>query len=338
MIYRIVGIFAAVLLTAVSAARAADTPLIFGLPGIPPVFLAVQEYVAAEQGFFKKYGVDVQLRPFDTGAASARAVASGDIDFTVSPTPIIINMVANANVPVVGIYGLENPDWLIASADPAIKTCKDLAGKDIGVDTPGGARSVALRQITAPCGLKIEEMQQVALGSNTSAAMIAGQIKVGVLHIDDLAAIDANMGKPLATGKPLTVVTTLKEVKPISHYNLFAVRADKLAQNRDRYVRVVAALIDAEAFMRDPKNADRVAEIAKVTGRSPAEAKESLKKYLAIEFWPNGTDGLTEKNIDVEIRTQVAVGGIQQGKEAPAVAKLIDRSVWTDALALTKKK
>jgi NitT/TauT family transport system substrate-binding protein len=331
MISRIAGIVAAIL-ALTSAARTADAPLVFGLPGIPPVFLAVQEYVAAEQGFFKKYGVEVQLRPFDTGAASARAVASGDIDFTVSPTPIIVNMVANANVPVVGIYGLENPDWLIASADPAIKTCKDLAGKAIGVDTPGGARSVALRQITAPCGLKMEEMEQVALGSNTSAAMIAGQIKIGVLHVDDLSAIEGNMGKLL------TVVTTLKEVKPVSHYNLFAVRADKLAQNRDRYVRVVAALIDAEAFMRDPKNADRVAQIAAPTGRTAAEAKDSLKKYLAIEFWPNGTDGLGEKNIDVEVRTQMAVGGIQQGKEAPTYAKLIDRSVWKDALELTKKK
>jgi NitT/TauT family transport system substrate-binding protein len=329
---RIAGILAAAIGLAIPAVRAADAPLVFGLPGIPPVFLAVQEYVAAEQGLFKKYGVEVQLRPFDTGAAAARAVASGDIDFTVSPSPVVINMVGNANVPVVGIYGLENPDWLIASSDPSIKSCKELSGKAIGVDTPGGARSVALRQITAPCGLKMEEMEQVALGSNTSAAMIAGQIKVGVLHIDDLAAIEANMGKPL------TVVTTLKEVKPVSHYNLFAVRADKLAQNRDRYVRVVAALIDAEAFMRDPKNADRVAQIAGVTGRTPPEAKDSLKKYLAIEFWPNGTDGLTEKNVDVEIKTQVAVGGIQQGKEAPTYAKLVDRSVWKDALELTKKK
>jgi NitT/TauT family transport system substrate-binding protein len=328
---RIAGILAAVLaLTA--TARAADAPIVFGLPGIPPVFLAVQEYVAQEQGLFKKYGVEVQLRPFDTGAAAARAVATGDIDFTVSPTPIIINMVANANVPVVGIYGLENPDWLIASSDPAIKTCKDLSGKAIGVDAPGGARSIALRQITTPCGLKVEEMEQVALGSNTSAAMIAGQIKIGVLHIDDLSAIEAN------TGKKLSVVTTLKEVKPVSHYNLFAVRADKLALSRDRYVRVVAALIDAEAFMRDPKNADRVAKIAAVTGRSEAEAKDSLRKYLDLEFWPNGTDGLTEKNLDAEVRTQATVGGIQQGKDAPSYVKLTDPSVWKDALELTKKK
>ena len=38
------------------------------------------------KGFFKKYGVDVELRQFDTGAAGARAVVAGDIDFALSPT------------------------------------------------------------------------------------------------------------------------------------------------------------------------------------------------------------------------------------------------------------
>jgi NitT/TauT family transport system substrate-binding protein len=331
---RLVCLLAAIAGIVPVGAHAADKPLVFGLPGIPPVFLAVQEYVAAEQGLFKTYGVDVQLRPFDTGAAAARAVASGDIDFTVSPSPVVINMVANANVPLVGIYGLENPDWLIGSSDPAIKTCKDLVGQPIAVDTPGGARSVALRQMTAPppCGLKMEELQQVALGSNTSSAMIAGQIKTGVLHIDDVAVIEQKFGKPL------TSVITLKSVKPVSHYNFFAVRADRLAQDRDRYVRVIAALIEAEAFMRDPKNWDRVAEIAAPTGRTPAEAKDSLKKYLEIEFWPNGHDGLGERNVDVEIKTQQAVGGIQDGKPVPTYDKLVDRSVFKDALALTQKK
>jgi ABC-type nitrate/sulfonate/bicarbonate transport system substrate-binding protein len=317
---------------ALSAPAAKAAEVTFGLPGIPPVFLAVQEYVAQDAGFFKKYGVDVKLRPFDTGAAAARATASGDIDFTVSPTPVVINMVGNANVPLIGIYGLENPDWLIASFDPAVKTCKDLAGKPIGVDTPGGARSVALRQITAPCGLKIEDMQQVSLGSNTSSAMIAGQIVTGVLHLDDLSVIEAQ------AKKKLTVVTTLTAVKPVSHYNLFAVRKDKLAANRDAYVKIVAALIDAEKYMRDPKNADKVAEMAKPTGRTVAEAKDALQKYLDLKFWPTGTDGLGEKNIDIEIKTQVAVGGIQQGKTPPTFQGLVDLSVYKDALALTQKK
>jgi NitT/TauT family transport system substrate-binding protein len=319
-------------LTALDA-RAADGPIVIGLPGIPPVFLSVQEYVAQEEGLFKKHGVDVQLRPFDTGAAAGRAVASGDIDTAMVPTPVVVNMVANGNVPLVGVYGLENPDWLIGSADPALKSCKDIVGQPIGIDTPGGARSVALRQmiVPAPCNLKLEQMQQVALGSNTSAAMVAGQIKLGVLHLDDVPVIEQKLGKPLTT------IITIKEVKPVSHYDLLVVRKDKLRANRDKFVRVVAALNEAEAFMRDPKNADRVAQIAAPTGRTPEEAKDSLKKYIGIEFWPKGHDGLTEKNVEAEIKTQAAVGGIQAGKPVPKVEALIDRSLFRDAAALSKK-
>src|SRR5215208_3946985 len=258
-------------------ARAADGPIVIGLPGIPPVFLVVQEYVAQEEGFFKKHGVDVQLRPFDTGAAAGRAVASGDIDTAMVPTPVVVNMVANGNVQMI---------------------------------------------VPPPCNLKPEQMQQVSLGSNTSAAMVAGQIKLGVLHIDDVPVIEQKLGRPLTT------IITIKDVKPVSHYDLLVVRKDKLAANRDKFVRVVAALNEAEAFMRDPKNADRVAQIAAPTGRTPAEAKDSLKKYIDIEFWPKGHDGLTEKNVEAEIKTQAAVGGIQAGKPVPTVAALVDRSLF----------
>ena len=34
-------------------------------------------YVADKEGFFKKYGANVEVRPFDTGAAAARAVVAG---------------------------------------------------------------------------------------------------------------------------------------------------------------------------------------------------------------------------------------------------------------------
>ena len=48
------------------------------------------------------------------------------------------------------------------------KTCKDMVGQDVGVDSVGGARSVALRSmLTGGCpDVKIEDVKQVALGSN----------------------------------------------------------------------------------------------------------------------------------------------------------------------------
>src|SRR5262245_66613775 len=96
-----------------SGAPAQDKKITLAVPGIPPVFQTVLAYVADKEGFFKKHGVDVTVRAFPTGVAAARAVAAGEIDITISPTPIVINMVSNADVSLVGIYGLENPDWIV---------------------------------------------------------------------------------------------------------------------------------------------------------------------------------------------------------------------------------
>jgi len=313
-------------------AYAQEKKLVLAVPGIPPVFQTVLAFVAEKEGLFKKYGVDVTVRPFDTGAAAARAVAAGQIDITISPTPVVVNMVSNADVKLVGIYGLENPDWMIGSTDPKITSCKDVAGQAVGVDAVGASRAVALAEMISHCGLKTDDVKLVSMSSNVGAAMIAGQLKLGVLHLDDVPVIEAQ------TGKPLTTVVTLKKVHPISHYNLVAVTAERLAQDRDAFVRLLAGLIDANNYLRDPKNADRVAEIATVTGRSAAQAKQALKGYIAMDFWPNGTDGLTKENLESVVKTQVAVGGIKPGKTPVSYDKLVDRSLWKDALALTKAR
>ena len=313
-------------------AVAQEKKLVFAVPGIPPVFGSVIAFLAEKDGLFKKYGVDVTVRPFDTGAAAARAVAAGDIDLALSPSPLIVNQISNADVKLVAIYGLEYPDWLIGSTDPKLAKCQDLSGQPVGVDSVGGARSIALKEMIVPCGIKIENVQQVSLGTNVGAAMVAGQLKFGVLHIDDVPSIETQ------TGKPITVITTLKEVNPVSHYLLLVTRSDKLAQNRDALVRLLAGLIDAGSYMRDPKNVDRVAEIATVTGRSQTEAKPALKKYLDMEFWPNGHAGLTRKNLESVTKTQVAIGGIKPDKTPVTYERLTDPTLWRDAAAMAKSR
>ena len=75
-------------------------------------------YVADKEGFFKKYGANVEIPPFDTGTAAARAVIAGDIDMALSPSALIINQVSNTGVGLVAIYGLVNSDMVLASVDP----------------------------------------------------------------------------------------------------------------------------------------------------------------------------------------------------------------------------
>lgn len=331
MIRTFVMLAACLAALAAGSAAAQNKKMIIAAPGIPPIFAAVQLYVAEREGFFRKYGVDVEVRPFDTGTAAARAVLAGDIDISLSPTSLVINQISNANANVVAIYGYPEPDWILASIDPAKTSCKDVAGQPVGVDAVGAARSIALRIMLAACpGTKIEEVQQVALSSNTAPAMLAGRLSFGVLHLDDVAVLESQ-------GKKVYTLLAMKQTNPTSHYLLAVARQDKLKDNRDAYVRALAGLIDAARFMQDPKNADRVADDAAPTGHAKDISRLALKEFLAIGFWAANDDGMDRKKIDAMIAVSVKTGGIMAGKDPVKFERLVDDSVWRDANALVKK-
>jgi len=316
-------------LICVGPASAQGKKIVIALPGIPPIYSVTIAYVAEKQGFFKKHGANVELRPFDNGTAAARAVVAGDIDLAWSPTPPVISQVSNAGVPLASIYGMANPDWVIGTTETG-KACKDLIGQDVGVDSVGGARSVALRSMLTGCpGVKIEDTKQIALGSGPGPAMIAGRLKYAVLHLDDLAEIEAR-------GKKLNILLTQKQTNPTSHYLMLVVRKDNLAAHRDAIVRTLAGMIEAARFMQDPKNADAVADAASVTGHDKAVNKAALKDFLAVDFWATKDDGLPRNKLEATAALMKKIGSINPDKEPVAYDALVDASVWKDASAMVK--
>jgi ABC-type nitrate/sulfonate/bicarbonate transport system substrate-binding protein len=324
------GAALAAALAASGPAAAAGKKIVVAIPGIPPIYSVTIAFVAEKQGFFKKHGVDVEIKPFDNGTAAARAVVAGDIDMAWSPTPPVIVQVSNADVPLVGVYGMPNPDWVLGTTD-ASKTCKDLAGQDIGVDSINGARSIALRSMLAGgCQeVKIDEVKQIALGSQPGPALLAGRLQYAVLHLDDLAEIAHQ-------GKKLNILLAMKNTNPTSHYLTMVVRKDSLEKNRDAIVRTVAGMIEAAHFMQDPKNADAVADAAAGTGHSKDVNKEALKEFLAINFWAAKDDGLPKNKIDAVSALMKKIGSIKADKEAVTYEKFVDASVWKDANAMVK--
>ena len=324
--------FAAMLASLQAApATAAGKKLIVGTPGIPPIFAATLPIVAEKMGFFKKFGADVEVKPMESGTTAARALISGDVDIAMAPTPQVTAQASNAGVPYVAIYGLPHPDFLLASTDPKKATCKDVVGHPVGVDVIGGARAVALRIMLAPCGVKLDQVQQIALPSTaTQQAMISGRLTYGVLHIDEIPVLEEN-------GKPITEVTSIRKASPKSHFILFTVRSDHMKTDREDYVRFVAGLIAAARFMHDPQNADKFADIATTTGRTKAQAISALKKLEAIDYWPTDSAGMDRAQIEGVIAAQVKTGNIKPGKTPVTYDKLIDASIFKDAVALVDK-
>lgn len=323
------GALLAALATGAGPAAAQGKKIVIATPGIPPIYSVMIAYVAEKQGLFKKHGVDVEIRPFDNGTAAARAVVAGDVDMSWSPTPPVINQISNAGVPLVAVYGMPNPDWVIGTTETG-KTCKDIIGQDVGVDSVGGARSVALRSMLTGCpGVKLEDTKQIALGSGSGPAIIAGRLKYAVLHLDDLAAIEAQ-------GKKLNILLAMTNTNPTSHYLMLVVRKDNLAKNRDAIVRTVAGMIESARYMADPKNADVVAEIATATGNNKAVTKAALKAFLDINFWAVKDDGLPRNKLEATAKLMKKIGAIKPDKEPVTYENLVDGTVWKDANAKVK--
>jgi len=323
------GVLLAASLTGIAPAAAQGKKVVVAIPGIPPIYSVTMAYVAEKQGFFKKHGADVEIKSFDNGTAAARAVVAGDIDMAWSPTPPVINQVSNADVPLVAVYGMPNPDWVIGTTE-AGKTCKDLIGQDVGVDSINGARSVALRSMLTSCpGVKIEDTKQIALGSTPGPALLAGRLQFAVLHLDDLAEIEHQ-------GKKLNILLAMKNTNPTSHYLIMVVRKDNLAKYRDAIVRTVAGMIEAAHFMQDPKNADAVAEAAAVTGHNKEVNKAALKAFLAIDFWAAKDDGMPRNKIEAVAALMKKIGSIKPDKEPVTYDALVDGSVWKDANTMVK--
>jgi NitT/TauT family transport system substrate-binding protein len=314
------------------AAAAQQRPSVtLALPGIPPVFVNVQPLVAQQEKLFDKYGVNVTLRPFDTGAAAARAVVAGDIDFAITPTGLLATMISNANVDLIAVYGYEKPTWRLASIDPNAK-CADLKGQAVAIDTPGGARSIALNQLLRSCSLTANDTQQVGMSSNGAAALVAGQIKHAVLHFDELPVVERE------SGKKLNIMVTITDVNPVDHYTVLVTTRDKIAKNRAAIVGVVAALSEASEFMANPANADKVAKAAEPTGRKPEDAKRALDGYVKMGFWPRGSSGVPQQNIEAVVAVQKRVGGIRPEATAPTYDRMVDKSIYEEAAKLVATK
>ena len=319
-------------------AAAADK-LSIAVPGVPPVFSTVMIYTAKHGGFYKKHGLDVTIRPFRSGVAAAKAVLSGAVDASLSPTAPVARMVSNAGVPLVGLQGLEKPDWFLGSMDPTKNKCSDLKGQAVGVDSPRGARWIQLQNMARACKLRPDrDIPTVNLSSNVGAAMVAGQLTFGVLHLDDIPVIER------ASGKKVTIVLEIEKTAPGTHYLMFVTHKKKLAAKRKLLVRALAAQIEAIEFMYDPANAAKVASYAKATKRSVADAITAVKTFTDFNYWPRGNDGLNKKRIAKTVKIQAIVGkktkgkgGIKPGKKPADFALLTDQSLWKDAMALVKK-
>src|SRR6266581_2127565 len=286
-----------------SSAAGALPTVTLGSPGIPPVISGLLPYIAQKEGFYKKYGVNVTIRSFQTGTDATRAVADGQINMAIMPPAQLMELAAKG-VALVGIQGQEVPDWVVVSTDPAVTSCAQLKGQGVTVDAISGIRYTALASMLKSCGLTIKDVKPLVLpGNNAPQAVIAGKMHV---------------------------VMKMSQTNPGTMYEMYGVLKSSLAKNRKAYVDVIAAQIAALNWMTTPANLDKAAQLGTVVGDPQPVMKAALQQYFQMGFWTLGGSGMPQANVDKMIHTQVAVGNLT-ASTAPSYAQIVDQSVYADA-------
>jgi NitT/TauT family transport system substrate-binding protein len=298
-----------------------------GSPGIPPVISGLLPYIADKQGFYKKFGVDVTIKSFQTGTDATRAVSTGQIDAAIMPPAQLMILVSQGH-PLVAMQGQEFPDWTVVSTNPAINSCQALKGQTIGVDAIGGIRDIALSQMLHTCNLSTTDVHEQAFPGNANPqALIAGQLKTSVLHLNEVVDVQDQLHKTL------TVAVKESQAVPNTMYEMYGTTKADLAKKRPAFVKMIAAQIATIKWMNDPANADAVAQYGTVVGDSKSVMLNAMAQYRKLDFWSTTSSGLPTKNILNTIQTQIAVGNLK-ASQAPKVSQIVDPSIYQDALKL----
>ena len=97
-------------------------------------------YIAEEQGFFEKNGLEVTIKGYKSGKAAADALIAGESDISTSADNVFVhNSFEHEGLRVIGTIANAQMKELLARKDKGFTTINDLKGKKLGVTKKSGA-------------------------------------------------------------------------------------------------------------------------------------------------------------------------------------------------------
>ncbi len=267
-------------------ARAQTIPVNFGVTFHNARLASL--WIAEQEGFFKKQGLDVKTVNISGGTQGAQMMVSGGVDVSFDD-PITCIVATAGGVPVIDIFaGTPTMPFLLVGA-PAVKAVAELKGKRIGSSGLGlSASRLALLVALKHFGLDPDKDQitLVAAGQEPEriAGVSSGAIAATVLSPEyraKLGQFGLNMLADLRTlnisWETASVITTAKNMQT----------------KRDVLERVVRALLQGNAYVLNPAHRSRVVEVlnSQLALKSPQEAAavydDLIKYYILKKPYPN---------------------------------------------------
>jgi ABC-type nitrate/sulfonate/bicarbonate transport system substrate-binding protein len=208
-------------------------------------------WVAQDQGFFAKYGIDPQVLYMRGGPTLLSGMLSGDIQIGWTASAIIAPIAEGADFVIVAGFNNRVTDDLVVK--PGIKRPEDLRGKRLGVQSIGGGGWMGAMLGLEYLGLepRRDDIRVLVVGDSTvrGQALEGGSI--------DATFLDGAFSRKVKTKGFATLADFSQANIPIMNH-LMAVKKSYLQRQPEIVENVLRALIEGLAFTWAPKNKSAV--------------------------------------------------------------------------------
>ena len=237
-------------------AQAALPKIVFGYTAVSD-FATI--FVAKEEGYFTRRGLEVEPKFIPLNPTIPAAIQSDSIQMG-GPTPSVYLQAVDGGLDhvVVGGGGMTAKNMtgvgLVARAGAGIKTAQDCIGKKIGVPGLGAYLHVSLRSWLKSQGVDYSKVNFVEASFPQHGDLLRGG------SLDAVVTADPFMARILSSGAGYVVsyyTTFQPEGMPTI---LYTARRDWAVKNAAAVKAFHEAVIEAAAFVRNPKNDSKVRE------------------------------------------------------------------------------
>jgi NitT/TauT family transport system substrate-binding protein len=221
----------------------APVALRFGLNTVTANLASI--WVAKDEGFFLKYGLDPELLPIPGAERIIGALVAGEVPITtLAPTGVLNAALNGIEIQFIGAYSNKLRFWLYAQPD--IASVPDLRGKQVAVTGRAGIVQRTTALILDRYGLDANrDVTTIATGdvANSLQALLGGAVSAGLLSPPATFRADD-------AGMRLLVDTTDWNLPGLSGV---AARRDWIAANEPIARGAVQALAEGLAFVHRDK-------------------------------------------------------------------------------------
>ena len=256
-----------------SAERRGEQAQTVRIAYVAPVTTMAPIWIATETGAYQREGLDARIVYIEAKIGIAALVA-GEVDAVVISAPSVIPAVLSG-ARVAFIAGLHNKMIFSFHAQPDIRSPAELRGKIVGTNRPGTPADYGGRVALAKMGLKLTDVQPMALGSSG--------VMWSALQSRQVAGV--TLAPPYSFSADAAGFSRLVDTydKPYQNTGV-VVRRDRIRPLADTWLRLLRALRQANLrWYEDPKLAMFV--LMKYTKQSDPEV---LQKTYEFETKPPG--------------------------------------------------